>query len=374
MPFTKVWLGTTGDYEEVTNWELISIRTNSYAWTVSGSGTNEYYVRTSAPANPGFQATPPTTNGVYINGTAATKGTLGALTAGQWGFGDNDTLGYSTVYVRLSDGTDPDSKDAHYVQFRQIPQATEHVRIPAGSGTISSNMDQSAVAIGDFIVESGYLNNIGASTGTGAGTGSLLIDPNRFEFNATSGTAYIDLFTAAIPISIIGTGQSSTPGVQGLNLRGSALTVIEVRGGQVGFAARPGEALTATTLRIIGKTSRVIVGNGVTLTNLHQFDGQSFVRCAVTTTILYGGKVTTEENGAFTTITQHGGEHIYNTSGTITTYNLYGGTLDEQQSGAARTISTLNKYRGSSIIRRNKESVTHTAETTQESYTESISP
>src|SRR5688500_10118354 len=102
MPFTKTWLGTTGDYEEVTNWEKISIRNANFAWTASGSGTNEYYVRTAANGNPGFVATPPTTNGVYISGSAATKGTLGALTAGQWGYGDNDTLGYDTVYVRLS--------------------------------------------------------------------------------------------------------------------------------------------------------------------------------------------------------------------------------------------------------------------------------
>lgn len=373
MPFTKTWLGTTGDYELVTNWELISIRNSLYAWTVSGSGTSEYYLRTAGGADPGLVATPPASSGVYLNGSAATNGTLGALTAGQWAYGDNDALGYSTIYVRTSGSVDPDTLDAHYVQFRQIPQATEHVRIPAGSGAISSNMDQSGVAIGDFIVEQGYLNNIGASTGTGPGTGSLMIDPNRFEFNATTGTAFIDLTTAAIPISILGTGSSSTNGVQGLNLRGSALTVIDIRGGQVGLAARPGETLTATTLRILG-TANVIVGNGVTLTNIHQWLGITFLRCGVTTTIQYAGKLTTEENGSMTTVTLHGGEYVFNSSGTITTFNLYGGMVDEQKSGAARTISTLNKYRGSSIIRRNKEAVTHTAETTQESYTETISP
>src|SRR5690349_15045576 len=152
MPFTKVYNGagtgaTAGDYADSRNWDLISLRTAAFAWTASGSGTNEYYVRTAANGNPGFAATPPTSNGVYINGTSATKGTVGSLSAGTWSYGDNDTLGYSTVYVRLSDGTDPDSKVADYVQFRQIPQATEHVRIPASASSITSNLDQSAVAI-----------------------------------------------------------------------------------------------------------------------------------------------------------------------------------------------------------------------------------
>ena len=92
-----------------------NIRSASYAWTASGSGTNEYYVRTAASGNPSL-SDPTSTGGVWINGTFATKGSLGSLAAGEWGYGDNDTLGYSTVYVRLSDGTDPDTKSVGYVQ------------------------------------------------------------------------------------------------------------------------------------------------------------------------------------------------------------------------------------------------------------------
>jgi hypothetical protein len=365
MPFTKTWLGTTGDYELSTNWELISLRDSGYAWTASGSGTNEYYVRTAASGNPGFVATPPTTTGVYIAGSAATKGTLGSLTAGQWGYGDNDALGYSTVYVRLSGGGDPDAQDADHVQFRQIPQATEHVRIPAGSGAISSNLDQSAVAIGDFIVEEGHEGSIGSTLGY------LLIDPNRFEYTG-NGQAFIDLTTAAISPRIIAT-VSATFGERGLYLKGSALDVIDMQGGQVGLAIRPGETATATTIRMQGSDASLWIGNGVTLTNLHQYSGEAVVRCAVTTTILYGGELATEENGAHTTVTQYGGEYIWTSSGNITTYNMYAGVLDMQKSGAARTLSTLNKFPGSLTIRRNKEAVTITAEAPQASYTENIS-
>src|SRR4029453_18083398 len=116
-----------------------------FSWTASGSGTNEYYVRTAANGNPGFQASPPTSNGVFINGTAATKATLGSLAAGQWGYGDNDSLGYSTGFVRLSDGTDPDTKDPFYVKFYQMPQTTEHVVFAPDSSSIDSavGLDQS---------------------------------------------------------------------------------------------------------------------------------------------------------------------------------------------------------------------------------------
>lgn len=83
-----------------------------YSWTASGSGTNEYYVRTDTGTDP-FLLPP---NNVYEDGTAMTGGTLGSLAAGEYQYGDNDSLGYDTVYVRLTDNTDPQSKDDAYVE------------------------------------------------------------------------------------------------------------------------------------------------------------------------------------------------------------------------------------------------------------------
>ena len=79
-------------------------------WLASGSGTNEYYLVNTAAF---YSATEP--GAVYINGTAVVKGTLGSLGITQWGWGDNDALGYNTIYVRLSDGADPDSKSTFWV-------------------------------------------------------------------------------------------------------------------------------------------------------------------------------------------------------------------------------------------------------------------
>ena len=66
-------------------------------WTASGSGTNEYYYAFDVPE--------PTD--VLYDGSSATQGTVGSLTDHQWDYGDNDSLGYNTIYVR-DDSGDPD--------------------------------------------------------------------------------------------------------------------------------------------------------------------------------------------------------------------------------------------------------------------------
>ena len=106
MAFDKVWIGGTSSvYSLAANWKPISIRNSVYRWTASGSGTNEFYLELAAGGDPGL--TEPAS--VQANGSDMMAGTVGSLTAGQWDWGDNDTLGFSTVYVRLSDGADPDS-------------------------------------------------------------------------------------------------------------------------------------------------------------------------------------------------------------------------------------------------------------------------
>jgi len=79
-----------------------------WEWQLSGSGTNEYYLTEVGAGDPGiaepshiYQYTTPYS---YLN-----LGILGSLAVGEWAWGDNDTLGYNTVYVRLSSANpDPD--------------------------------------------------------------------------------------------------------------------------------------------------------------------------------------------------------------------------------------------------------------------------
>ena len=368
MAFNKRWSSTSdGDYSDSLNWAPTSVRNARYAWTASGSGTNEYYLRTSGNADPGFAAQPDT---VQINGTNATEGTAGSLTAGQWDYGDNDTLGYSTIYVRLSDGADPDTKGTDYVTFRQIPKAGDDVRIPASTASITEGLDQSAVAIGDFIVEEGYEGNIGSDS-----LGYLKIDPDRFEFNATGGASYIDVGAAAnLDCQIYGTGAPIVTGARGLYLLGSSIDVLNVVGGSVGVAVRHGEVSMVATARLIDSSASLWVGEGCSLTTWQQHNGSGRLRTGgtVATVLIYDGDLLTEEAVAITALTQKGGEVVANSTGTVATYNIYGGMLDLQKSGAARTITALNKYRGDWELRRNKEAVTITAETAQDTYVETV--
>ncbi len=82
-------------------------------WELSASGTNEYYLKNTASF---YTSGKPAA--VYVNAGAYTcvEGTLGALLSDwQWGWGDNDALGYDTIYFCCGYGTaslDPDGLGA----------------------------------------------------------------------------------------------------------------------------------------------------------------------------------------------------------------------------------------------------------------------
>ena len=97
-------------------------------WIASGSGTNEYYIVNTAPF---YSATKPVQ--VFEDDIEISEGTAGSLAIGEWDFGDNDTLGYSTVYIRLTDETDPDSKASSDESF--VKKSTNNDWLASGSGT-----------------------------------------------------------------------------------------------------------------------------------------------------------------------------------------------------------------------------------------------
>ena len=95
-------------------------------WTISVAGANEYFIPNTSSK---YAAAKP--DKVYLNGTEAAEGSLGSLGIGQWAHGDNDALGYNTIYVRLSDETDPDTKaaaDVSYVKKAAVSGSTDVFR------------------------------------------------------------------------------------------------------------------------------------------------------------------------------------------------------------------------------------------------------
>jgi len=224
-----------------------------------------------------------------------------------------------------------------------VPVATDHVRIPASSSEdITAGLNQSAVALGDVIVEKGYTGTIGTSAGY------LQIDPNRFQFEGT-GESYIDLGSAAIDVLILDTATAPATGQHGLYLKGSAIAILSVLDGDVAVAGLHGETATVTTARTVGDRAKLTLGAGVTLTNLDTVKGEATLRCACTTIDVLGGQLTTEEVGAITTLNVRDGTAYPNSTGTITTLNLHGGTVDLTGSGLARTITTL-VHNGGAIL------------------------
>jgi hypothetical protein len=78
---------------------------SAYKWTASANGTNEYYLELAAGGDPGFDAQP---DAVMLDFVKQNENTPGSLNDHEWGYGDNDTLGYSTVYFADESG-DPDT-------------------------------------------------------------------------------------------------------------------------------------------------------------------------------------------------------------------------------------------------------------------------
>ncbi|MDF0596233.1 right-handed parallel beta-helix repeat-containing protein [Psychromarinibacter halotolerans] len=76
-----------------------------YEWEPSASGTDEYYLRDNNDYGDGPEPYIDGPDGVLHDAADLAAGTLGSLATGQWGFGDNDGLGFQTVYVRLPSGT-----------------------------------------------------------------------------------------------------------------------------------------------------------------------------------------------------------------------------------------------------------------------------
>lgn len=191
-------------------------------WTVSGSGTNEYYLGNAAPF---YSSTKPTR--VYIDSVMAVEGALGSLGIIQWAWGDNDALGYNTIYVRLSDGVDPDTKaapgDEDFLQKSTVTatkdlfrssDAGKYVRVHSGlvkitayasatsvSGEILKKLDY-ATATTNWTLESDVWNSANGYPSCGTFYEERLV--------LAGSTAYPETIWG----SVVGDYENFTPGVE----------------------------------------------------------------------------------------------------------------------------------------------------------------
>lgn len=224
-----------------------------------------------------------------------------------------------------------------------VPASGDNVRFPAGSGSITDDLDALKTAtlsgaLGVVVFEPGFLGTVGDESG------NMQFTCTRLEFYGR-GQAFIDIEASAIVPRIFATA-SAGEGSRGLYIKGSAMTGIEVAGGNVGLAARHGETATCATIRIIGSDANVDIGPGVTATTVYQTGGVCLQRAASTTTTVYGGEWRSREVGTITTVNARGGNLYPESSGTITTLNADGGITDFTRSGVSRTVTTLKRNPG----------------------------
>jgi len=106
-------------------------------WFQSAAGTNEWFFATSAKADPGL--TQPTALYTAANAgaeTLRTAGTVSSLAAQHgWGWGDGDTLGFSTLYIRTDGTTQETSPGSEYeavISYFGMPDSSSTYGIRLG--------------------------------------------------------------------------------------------------------------------------------------------------------------------------------------------------------------------------------------------------
>jgi hypothetical protein len=92
--------------------EAVCVRNADYRWQASAVA-GEYYLQTAGGANPNISSP----RALIIDGTPRATATIGALTANTWNYGNNDSLGYNTIYVRISGDGDPDLQAVGYIKY-----------------------------------------------------------------------------------------------------------------------------------------------------------------------------------------------------------------------------------------------------------------
>ena len=127
----------SGDqYKQIAYPSPTNYRNSSYKWTKSNNGTNEYYLELSEGGSPSIDVSPLS---VLLNDSPIGNGTLGALGEGKWAYGNNDLLGYNTIYVRLPDSSDPNEKPIGYIKgchkYHQITVSAWFYKPTVNGGT-----------------------------------------------------------------------------------------------------------------------------------------------------------------------------------------------------------------------------------------------
>lgn len=302
------------------------------------------YTAWAASTNPFIQevtATNPSSGVVVFTGATAGRPFSIAVTCS----GD----GTKTSTATTANVGSNDYGTARLWSLDAVPTSSDNVVITSGTTDILYTLNQSAVSIGAFTVNSGYSGKIGRfDNGLPF---YLRIAPTSFNYQGSSQRALFDLGSSNIGGTINASG-SSLSGYYQVYLKGSNLATWVIQKGTVAIAMNYGETSTISKVQTPeptgSNTPTVYIGSGTTLTTVDAGSGTIYQQCASTTTTC-GTDATlyTSGSGAITTVNAYGTSYL-SSSGTITTLNAYG-TVDFSKDRTARTVTTLNAYAGCKI-------------------------
>lgn len=269
-----------------------------------------------------------------------------------------------------------------------VPVNADNVTFRDNAVNVAWGLDQSAVELGNVIIEQTYTGRIGldrtnfATSANGETVSSTVAAEYREDYlivgydnldigqnfgpGSPAGSRRLkidnDQTTGTPRCTVHNTASSSVDsGLPGIRLKfNNASTELFIRAapGGVGVAIdEPNETSTLSKVSIpdFATNSAVHISDGVTITTFEQFGGFHVLQAAgtVTTLNVNGGTLTTEGAYKFTTANMNGGTwNANNLDGSdviADTVNLNGGTLDTLNSSRARTITTLNVEQGGTI-------------------------
>jgi hypothetical protein len=132
----------------------------------------------------------------------------------------------------------------------------------------------------------------------------------------------------------------------------NASTDILVRKGSVGIAADDASETSTvgdvamSYISSVDSDANVIIGPGVTITNVLKSGGKCVLKAAATLARQYAGELRTEGTGAIATLDVYDGTVYANATGTIALLTGRGGMVDMRQSRSARTVTTFQAWAG----------------------------
>jgi hypothetical protein len=134
--------------------EAVTIRNADYAWTASAVA-GEYYLTLAGGGNPSV----PNPHTVIINGTPRQVDTIGVLGENRWAYGDNDALGYSTIYVDITPVGGAGDPDDEAIGFIKYVDYQTYITVSAYCYSPATNKASARLWASNYEYGSGSLSN-----------------------------------------------------------------------------------------------------------------------------------------------------------------------------------------------------------------------